>query len=254
MKEKFKKITLIIVSFTAGLTTFIHSQTITTYLKHPSQEVIQSVQKELLKDKERQNIGEQDPAEVIKNSIARKLEDISLPLSGFVVLYGGYVDYSNSDGRIAFPLKHAESKVYVVVTPNIKPKRVYSHTVAHLEYKLPDKKTPVKIYLFERKKDAKLENTFYWHVEEQSKPENKMINSISVILLTNLENIYIPEGDFMTSDNTNLVLPNIYVVGNIKTEHSIFNFMDIEHYFEPIEVNEKKENKKKIKQQIITNE
>ena len=41
-------------------------------------------------------------------------------LSGFVSIYGGYLDISNKNGIIQFPLRQSSKKMYVAFTEKIK--------------------------------------------------------------------------------------------------------------------------------------
>ena len=241
-------------------TTAVYSNTITTYLKHPSIEVLNSAQKDFLQQKSR-DVGKQEPTQTAKTSLELNVEEMLPSLSGFIALYGGYLDYSNMDGRIALPRRHNDDKLYVIVTPTIKTKTVYKETIGHLELMLPDSNEPIKIYKLERKEEEvtdketeKKEKVLFWTVSEETIPEDKKINPLSVVILTRPENLFIPTGDFMTTDNPNLILPNIYVVGNMEKPFSSFDFMDIKKYFEPVEIKEEKKEKKKLKQQIILNE
>ena len=166
-------------------------------------------------------------------------------LSGFIAIYGGYVDYSSPD-EFKFPLLHKERKIYMVVTPEIQLTTVFGKTISHKNF-VPG--APTEIYLFEKKKNAD-NKTIYWQVRKEEKPEHSRISPISIVLLTNPKNIVVATGDHITPKSQNFVLPNVYVVGNDNMKVNL-NFLDIKRFFEPIERSEKID--KATVQQIITN-
>jgi len=249
MKEVIKKIVHFSVAFVAAFSSSMYASTITTYLQYPPQPLINSIDKELSQET-LQKAGKQDPVEFTKKRLSRDVEDVLHQLSGFISLYAGYLDYSNKDGLIVLPLRHKEPKTYIVITPRIVPKKVFSNTIAHVEYELPDIQDPVKIYQLDRKKDDK--GDFFWRVKAIERPKDKKINPIAVVLLTLPENIYIREGDHLATDDPNLILPNLYVVGNTEKPHAMLDFLDIKRFFETIEIG--RTTKEKLSQEIITND
>jgi len=167
--------------------------------------------------------------------------------AGFIALYGGYVDYSDPDGNITFPLLHKTKKIYLVITPEITLTPIHGQTFSHKNI-IPGK--PIKRYLFQQKVDRK--KIPFWQVTEQDRPENNVISPLSIVLLTKPENIVVPTGDFMATKQLNLILPHVYAVGNSANEANLLNFLDIRRYFEQIE-REEKIATEKIKQSVITN-
>lgn len=177
-------------------------------------------------------------------------------VSGFIGLYGGYVDYSDNDGTISFPLLHKEQKIYIVITPQIAVETIYQNTISHLKF-LPD--MPTEIYKLEKLSEQTEQTaseqtasdaaekpqgegegkTYYWNVSLVPKKEHDKISSIALILLTKPKNLVVPTGDFMTTEATNFVLPSVYVVGNVQNPQRTMEFLDIRKYFEQIELKQK---------------
>ncbi|MCK4517538.1 hypothetical protein KAT92_02095 [Candidatus Babeliales bacterium] len=227
-----------------------YTSSITLSLKPAPPEAIRAVKKEypsLNKNVQKlEKLSKKDSVDIgrklLKNGFSRLLPKIS----GFAALYGGYVDYSDQDGTINFPLLHEKPKAYVLITPAIDVIGVYGETISHKSLK---EKTPAKLYRFERKEDKN--KISYWRVTKKELPKNGKINPIAIVLLSKVKNIVIPTGDFIATDNPNLSLPNIYVVGNIDNTKSLLNFLDMRKYFEQIELEEKSD--KQIVQTIITN-
>lgn len=157
-------------------------------------------------------------------------------LSGFLSLYGGYSDISNPDGFISFPLRHTSQKVYVAVTPEVFPVQVKGNTISHLEYRETEE-NPVVIYKFEKKIDE--EKNPYWEIRKVTLPQDKKVNPITLVILSDPKNLIIPETDILASKNPQLVLPDIFVVGSEDKEEVILKSLRIKHYFEPIEIERK---------------
>jgi hypothetical protein len=186
----------------------------------------------------------------IDNNISTKKEFLNPSLSGFLALYSGYMDYSNPDGQVSFPLRHENNKVYLIITPSIRLITVKGNTISHKEFD-ESVKDKTEIYLFEKKEDQNKQ--FFWQVKKEDYPEDKIISPLSVVILTDPKNLYITTGDFMATENKQMVLPkNIFVITNNQSRKILLNFMNMEKYFEPIDIKDKKINKT-LFQKIMTN-
>lgn len=184
-------------------------------------------------------------------SISNKKQLLNPSLSGFLTLYSGYMDYSNSDGEISFPLRHESNKAYLIITPNIRLIKVKENTISHKEFD-ETVKDKTAIYLFEKKRDKNKQ--FYWHVTKQDYPNNKIISPLSLIILTNPQNIFVKTGDFMMIDNKQFILPrNVYVITNNQSRKILLTFMNMEKYFEPIDLKDKEINKTLFQKIMINN-
>lgn len=180
---------------------------------------------------------------MLKNGFKRLLPTPA----GFIALYGGYVDYSDPDGNITFPLLHKKKMLYLVITPAITLTPIHGHTFSH---KNVISGAPIARYLFERKKSKK--KTIFWRVTEERMPTHNRLNPLSIVLLTKPKNIVVPTGDAITSKHINLILPSLYVVGNMDNERILLNFLDIRKYFEQI-TREHKRVTDKVEQRLIMN-
>lgn len=203
---------------------------IVLYLKHAPPQVLTSIETEVTSKKK------SSPA-IIKPA-----------LNGVASIYGGYFGVSSHDGLISFPLRHTAQKVYLAVTPSINLARVKSNTISHRTY-APDP-TPTVIYSFELKKDDKSRS--FWEVKKDAMPVDRIINPLTVVLLTPIDNVFIPEGQFLAAENPQLILPDILLLNRQGNEASLLKAMDIRPYFEAIAV-EKKKNNDTSTQQMIKN-
>lgn len=170
------------------------------------------------------------------------------PLSGFMALYAGYITSSDANGILSFPLRHAAPKVYLAITNQIGLIKVQNNTISHKEY-LP-KQADVQLYLFEKKNDP--QGASYWHITEESLPATNKINPLTVVLITKPKNIVVAPGDYMTTPGIQLVLPEIYVVGNNDIVDTTLKSLDYKYFFERITTQEKKVSDTVI-QKISTN-
>ncbi len=223
------------------------------YLKDAPMQAVRLVQMDIEKEKgiaKINKINKKTPGQISRKLLKNEMKKYLMPkLSGFIALYGGYIDYSNINGLISFPLRHTEPKLYLVITPKIKLVKVKGETISHLEFE--DAKTaPAKIYFFEKKEDKNKQ--FFWAVSEQKIPQDRRINVLSVVLLTKPKNIYVTTGDFISNDSKHIVLPqNIYAVGIVGNNKVLLDSLNIKRYFEQIEVEEQKVSDVLYKEMIV---
>ena len=209
---------------------------IVLHLRHASDKLQDEVKKHYESQSET-SLNEQSPSQVNQTLIRAELKKYLAPhLSGFIAFYGGYSDISNPDGLISFPLRHSSQKLYIAVTPQINLVKVKQNTISHKEF-ITKQRNPTKLYLFEKKEDEAKQS--YWDVKEIPIPKDLKIDPVTLIILSNPNNLVIPEGHFLATKNAQLVLPEIYVVGSQDKEEVILKNLDIKQYFEPIEVEQK---------------
>jgi hypothetical protein len=240
-----KKILLaggILPLFLLLLPSYSFASSINLYLKPAPFNVQEQVKKDYTA-----KLGKRGPTELGRKIFKNNFRALLPKISGFIALYGGYVDYSNTDGNITFPLIHKEPIVYIVITPKINAVRLHGNTIAYEGFA---KDAKSKIYKVERKQEGK-PATFYWQVAEEKRPEHNQIDPFSIVLLTKPKNIVVPTGDFIAEQNVNLIIPSVYVVGNIDHAKTLFDFLDIRRFFE--QINEKTLAKDKVVRKIMEN-
>ncbi len=188
------------------------------------------------------------PQREIITGAGQTLKDYkNLPLSGFACIYAGYMDMSDPDGLVSFPLRHTSPKIYVAITPRIELVNVKENTFSHRKF-VPGQ--PAIIYKFERKTDTK--NNLYWDVTTEKIPADLTINPLAIVIITNPNNIYISTGNFLCTDSGQMVLPPFYVVGRNNNEAANSNFSSIQRFFEPISKEQQKINDNSTRQLIKT--
>lgn len=226
---------------------------IVIYLKNVPQSAINLTEQDIQKDKLIQKIeklNQKTPSQINNKFLKGELRKILKPnLNGFIALYAGYMDYSNANGLITFPLRHTEPKLYVAITPQINLIRLKENTISHAEY-IDNPNIKTDIYKFEKKKDNK--GNSFWHSEKQTIPNDKRVNPLTVVILSKPNNFYVSTGDFLSNDSKQIVLyNNIYVLGKQAQREILLNTLDIKRFFEPIDLEERKVGL--IKQEMIMN-
>ena len=253
---KNTKILLIIVTVVNFLTLIDlkPDNRIIIYLKHAPERALTLVEQEAINEKlinKVDNLNSKTPSQVNNKLLKRELKKIFKPrLDGFIALYSGYMDYSNTDGLISFPLRHTEPKIYIAITPQINLVRLKENTISHAEYITNNENIKTEIYKFEKKQDNK--GMYFWHAKKQTIPDDKKINPLTLVILSKPKNIYTSTGDFLSNDSKQIVLNNnVYVLGNTDKDAILLNTLDIKKYFEPIEFEKRKVGD--IEQKMISN-
>ncbi|MFH1832311.1 MAG: hypothetical protein ABH827_05945 [bacterium] len=195
-------------------------------------------------------LTQQTPAQISAKLTKKELRKLLSPsLGGFPALYSGYLDISDPDGLITFPLRHNSPKLFIAITPEIKLVKAKENTFSYAEY-IANATNPIELYAFEKKVDDK--NRPYWDVQKALVPLNNKIDNLTIVILANPKNIFITEGHFITAENVQLVLPEISIVGNTDKEKIMLQILDIKQYFESITVEEKKVSDTSV-QKTVTN-
>jgi hypothetical protein len=246
-----KLILFVSLIFLTSTNCILSEPAIITYLQNPSYNVTKSAEKSFEQEavKKLETFSQKSPSKINKKIIKAKLLSNLPSIAGNMATYFGFLDYSNKDGRIAFPLRHTPAnKAYILITEKIKLVEIQKNTIGYAE--IEDEKKS-QIYLYEKKKDEN--DMLYWHVKQTKTPKNKRINKQTITFLTKPKNIFIEEGDFLTTENKNLILPNnIYVVGNASNTKNLLAVLDFARFLEPIEFEVKKSSKNSV-QEVITN-
>ena len=155
-------------------------------------------------------------------------------VGGFLSVYNGYGDFSNTDGLLTFPLRHLPaSKLYLLVTPDIELVRAQGNTVAHAQLPQSARGGAVR-YQFEKTKDSN--GTDFWHVSQVDLPASGRITGRTLTLVTDPRNIAVIEGSFRAHPSGHMLLPRtIYVVGARQQMRLLLSALDLLRFHEPVE-------------------
>ncbi len=194
---------------------------------------------EATRDPKKLTIAGTTPAATSKLMVQATIRRYLHPsLSGFEAFYAGQRIISDNDGCIKFGLHHSKPLVYLAITQDINLLKIKGNTIKQEEFsKEPTMR--VSYYSFECKDDDENKSnktaatTKFWRVTKLEKPTRDEINKLTVIILSNPDNFYIPVGDFIIPGSTeHLILPAIHVIGSTDNESSILQSLDIDNYFE----------------------
>ena len=223
---------------------------IVTYLQKAPFQIIKPIEKKDIPNK-LDNLIQKTPGQISNKLLKKTFKNKIIPdVAGFLAIYAGYIDYSNKDGLISFPLRHTPAtKAFLLITEEIKLTKVKGNTFSYATTNTTN--TNAELYVCEKKKNKN--NILYWEVKKTNLPTTGRINPLTITLLTNPKNVFVEEGDFKSEKSNNLILPNnIYIVGNKNNTKILLRSLNITQYFEPIEFEEKKANEI-VNQKIITN-
>lgn len=170
-----------------------------------------------------------------RQMLKSRLNAITPPVSGFLGLYNGYMQFSSHYGILNFPLRHAPAqKVAVLVTPKIEPIMEKRNTVMGI--KVPDSVADYELFEFEKKSDKN--EQLFWTVKPKKLGKKRTVTKETVILLTKPKNIYIQKGEFLSSNSKHIILPSsIFAVGINDNVRSILDTLDVFKFFEQIQFN-----------------
>lgn len=214
---------------------------IIVYLKHAPLDLIKATVEKAQQEVKNSQEGLINKITKIKNFENEKLKNeyiklLTPKLGGFMAIYGGFLDISNKDGIIQFPLRQTAQKLYIAFTDKIKLIKVKGNTFSHREF-ADQIKHPIKLYLYEKKVDNK--NNSFWSVQEAKLPEDKVISPITMIFFTNPSNVVVQTGDFLSNNSQHFVLPEIYVIDTFNQALVDLGVLKVKRFFESVKFEEK---------------
>lgn len=150
-------------------------------------------------------------------------------IKGTVATYAGYVDVSDDNGQILFPLKHASPQIHLLITPEITPVIMFKQTIHHWER---NPSVPASLYTIEKKESA--DGSFFWHTSLEALPNDLTIPLETIIILTEPEHLVITHEPIKTDNGPNMVLPDIYIKKGAHAIHHALYLITIAHLLSPI--------------------
>lgn len=246
-----KRLLLVCLGILMSLSKVWADTRLIAYLQHAPIDILQEAEDEAEEQKllDKLNaIDQKPPSYLSKRQAKSRLRELMLPhRSGILALYSGYSDYSNADGLLSFPLRHADKKIFVAITENIKLVKAAGHTVSHIEF-TKNPATPGELYELNKKIDEAEQP--YWSVKKVPLPADNIIPTTSLIILTKPKNIIIPQGDAISVKTNHMILPAIYLVGNNNYVQTVSRLLNIQSYFEPIDIIRQKSGDRAIQERI----
>lgn len=154
-------------------------------------------------------------------------------IAGIFSTYFGFLQVSNANGQTTFPRKQSKPSLQVVITNKITPVMMFANTISHWELETG---TPAAMYTYELKTDEQTK-LLYWDVKKAALPENNQIDSIdSIVIIAKPKNVYIPEGITLTTEDANLILPDMYIKKGIKLTRNALYMLNLASFFRPVDM------------------
>ena len=230
LRQTIKR-TLLIAAMSAS--SICADNRIVMYLRHAPQSILDAAER----DANKQILREQTPGQQAATLLQAKVPGLLKPsLGGIAAVYGGYFAISSTDGLISFPLRHTAQKVYLAITPSIQLVRLKGNTFSHRAF-LP---APAPTSLFSIELNVDKHKRSYWQVRTEPLPDDLVINPLTVVILTQPSNIVVPNGDFLATDNQQLVLPEAMLISREGNEACLLKATLFKQHFESITVEQKK--------------
>lgn len=158
---------------------------------------------------------------------------------GVVCLYAGRIALSDSNGQVIFPRRQQTSDIYLLITTGIQPAYMIAPTTVH-NWML-DSTKQAEMYLMSLKHDEQT-SLFYYETTQQKLPLDNNIPLNTIILITEPQNIFIPQGATIIDYSSNITLPIIYIKKGFCFVYNSLYTLAIKQYFEPTQTSIKQEN------------
>lgn len=163
------------------------------------------------------------------------------PIAGIFSTYYGFINVSDYMGQTSFPRKQSKGFINLFVTNKISPVMMFNNTVSHWEI-VPG--TPAAAYTLELKEDPETELSL-WLVKQATVPKNGQLPATeSLIILAKPQNIYVPLGATLSSQDANLELPDMYAKKGISSIRNALYMLNLTFLFRPVDLLYKKEKKR----------
>lgn len=165
-----------------------------------------------------------------KNSFKKVPLKKQNPRAGIVVSYFGFMTTSDKAGEIMFPRRHQSPDFSLLVCDNPEPVFMLQNTIHHWQVK---KNAKYAFYTIKRERDSRTK-LFFWKVKKSDLPKDKHLEVNTMVVFSDPEALYIPEGITVTNDTPQLFLPPIYAKPNHSAAKNALAALEIRAFFDPI--------------------
>lgn len=169
-----------------------------------------------------------------------------MPNTGLFATYMGYLSLTDPNGQLTFPRKSAKTTFNLLVTPNIKPIFMLGNTIHHWEI---DHSVPNKLYTVTQKQDPATKR-WLWETKKGTLPRNDIISLNTIVLFAKPSNIVVPEGVTLTTNNPQLILPDIFAKKSLNIPRRALNVLMIRQFFGPLHKTIKKDSPTTFSEQL----
>lgn len=152
------------------------------------------------------------------------------PRAGIVVSYFGFMTTSDKSGEVMFPRRHQSSDFSLLVCDNPEPIFMLKNTIHHWQVK---KHAKYAFYSIEREQDTHTK-LFFWKVKKADLPKDKHLAVNTMVVFSDPDTLYVPEGITVTKNKPQLFLPPIYTKPNHSAAKNALAALEIRAFFDPI--------------------
>lgn len=150
--------------------------------------------------------------------------------SGIWIAYCGYLGATDNNGTVAFKRSHQKPILNLLLCNNIQPIFMLKNTIAY--WQITDK-APYAFYSIARMQDAQTKK-FLWNIQKKELPDEK-IPVDALCILTHPDEIFVPTGVVRTTNNSNLIIPELYVKQSVNNARNTLAVLEIQQFFEHIQ-------------------
>jgi hypothetical protein len=157
----------------------------------------------------------------------KKLFLSQAPHTGIFATYWGYLALSDFNGLLSFPRKHAKATFNLLVTPNINPIFMIGNTIHHWEI---DRSVSSELYTITLRQDPSTKR-WLWETKKSSLPKNNIISLNTIVLFAKPNALFVPLGVTLTTNNPQLVLPDIYAKKTMNIAKRALDVLMLKQFF-----------------------
>lgn len=159
------------------------------------------------------------------------------PVAGVFAMYAGFLNNSDQNGQIIFPLKHKAQVSYIIVTEFVEPITMFGNTIHHWEL-IPG--APAAFFKCDLTNNQAPKEQ-YWTIENAPLPKDNIIPLEAIVIISNPRYVTIPTGISIASKGPNIILPDIYITKGINIVKNAAYILNMRHLFGNIILNRQKQ-------------
>lgn len=219
-------------------------QVLTFYVReYPNFKVIPKKVTEKITDYYKQQHKSLVPGELAELEQRLMLKKITPPVSNIdlFAIHAGFISHTDQNGQLTLPRKIQNDTIKLIITPSLMP--VFSAN-SNIAYWNLDPNQPAQAFTITKKLDP-LTEQLYWEVQLAPLLPNQPISAQALIIIGDPDTIYLPTDLTPTTDDTQLLLPDIYIK-NLETNsnpakqnlikqtiHNLLNSLNIRAFYGP---------------------
>lgn len=156
---------------------------------------------------------------------------------GIYFSYFGYLEATDHDGQITFPRSHQKPHFTLLVTTDAQPVFMASNTIGFWQLNAG---AHYACYLIEKKQDTETKR-WLWDVKKTTPPAKGQLPVDTIVVFAQPSAVYVPEGITLTNNNSQLILPHLYVTQTIELPEDTLKVLEVKNFLRTLNSTHKKE-------------